>query len=419
MDALHAFPFARRTSTSLLAALFAALLPLGCSSDEDAPPIDIGKGDPSDAPIDGTPATWLTEFNRGDELFSLALREPDGVGPLYTRVACSGCHDEGARGPGIVQKMSIVEADGITPAADQSALAFGHTVHPLMAAGATQAILPPDLASVRVSERVGPPVLGRGYMEAILDSEIERVAAEQAGRDDGIHGRINHVAYASQPNPDTRFHQHQPGDIVIGRFGLKARVPTLDDFAADALAGDMGITSPMRPTEFANPDGLTDDAKPGVDVTIESVNGRAHYTRLLAIPRRDLPTGDGAQLFAQAHCDGCHVPTMHTRADYPIPVLAGIEAPVYTDILLHDMGDDLADGLGETDGEAGPREWRTAPLIGLRFNRTFLHDGRATTLRDAVLAHDSAGSEAHDSIGRFLALTSAQQDALLAWVSSL
>jgi CxxC motif-containing protein (DUF1111 family) len=405
-------------STALGAAL--ALSMAACSGgDDDGMPVTIGDGDPADVPIAGTPKDWEFTFNRGDELFDLALRDADGLGPLYTRVACSGCHDGAARGPGIVKKMSVVEADGITPSPDQSELEYGPTVHPLMTAGATMPIVPPAGATnIRVSTRVGPPVFGRGYMEAIQDSEIERVAAEQATRTDGIHGRVNHVTYASQPNPDTRFHTHQPGDIVIGRFGLKARVATLDDFAADALAGDMGITSPLRPVEFPNPDGLTDDAKPGIDVTIESVNDRADYTRLLAIPRRTANEA-GAAVFAEAHCDGCHVPTMRTRADYPIPMLADIDAPVYTDLLLHDMGDGLADSLEGADGEAGPRDWRTAPLIGLRFDRTYMHDGRAKTMRECVLAHDGKGSEAHDSVARFLALSPDKQQLLLDFVGAL
>ncbi len=129
-------------SFAFAAALLLAPL-AACSSDDDSAQIPLGNGDPSDVPIAGTPADWEVIFNRGDELFDLALREADGLGPLYTRVACSGCHADAARGPGIVQKMSVVEADGITPAADQSLLAFGHTVHPLMAAGATQPIVPP------------------------------------------------------------------------------------------------------------------------------------------------------------------------------------------------------------------------------------------------------------------------------------
>ncbi len=374
----------------------------------------------SDVAIGKATSAELDDFADGDVLFSLPERNADGLGPLYTRDNCGSCHTNAARGPGFVQKMSVVEADGITAAANQSALPFGHTVHPFTVAPATTPILPPDDPTVKVTTRVGPPVLGRGYMEAVADSEIQRVADEQAASGGVIQGRINHVIYASEPNPDTSFFAYKKGDTLIGRFGVKARIATLDDFTADALNGDMGITSPLRPTEFANPDGLTDDGKPGIDITADSVNSRAMYMRLLAIPKRATGHDAGAALFAQVHCDTCHVPTLHTRADYPIAVLADIDAPVYTDFLLHDMGDALADGMADgVDGEAHSRDMRTAPLIGLRFNRTFLHDGRALTVTDAIAAHASNGSEANDVITAFQALSPDEQTQLVDFVSSL
>ena len=173
----------------------------------------------------------------------------------------------------------------------------------------------------------------------------------------------------------------------------------------------MGITSPLRPTEIPNPDGLTDDFKPGVDVTIDSVNSRAMYVRTTAIPKRVAGDPRGPQLFVTAKCSVCHVPTLKTRADYPIVQLKGIDAPVYTDMLLHDLGTALADGIVE--GLATGRDWRTAPLIGLRFNRAFMHDARATNpsgdlgaaLDAAILAHASAGSEANDSVATYQAMS--------------
>jgi CxxC motif-containing protein (DUF1111 family) len=403
---------------------FAAAAATACSSSSpEGGGLDLfGTKDPFDVPITGLTAAENDTFADGDALFDLSLRPYDGLGPLYTRSACSDCHDEGTRGPGLVQKMVAVGADGVTPADDQTRFAYGHTVHPLAAGGATTPILPPEGAAaegVKVTIRVGPPILGRGYLEAVTDAEIERVAAEQAARADGIHGRINHVVYASEPNPVTSYHTLKPGDYAIGRFGLKARIPAIDDFTADALQGDMGITSPLRPKEFPNPDGLTDDLKPGVDVTIESVNKRADYIRMTAIPRRpaDATTAHARQLFAQAKCAVCHVPSLATRADYPIAVIAGKPAPVYTDLLLHDMGADLADGI--TDGEANGRDWRTAPLIGLRFNRTFLHDGRAHDIDEAITAHAGPGSEANESVELYQALSEADRGALVEFVGTL
>lgn len=411
-----------------LAAVLAALPACSSASASEEPtavppretakaPVAASSADPFDVPIDQATSAELQIFAQGDSLFELPLRDADGLGPLYTRTSCGACHSGGVRGPGAVQKMVLVEADGVTPSADQSALPYGHTVHPLYTGGAKSGVLPPnDLANLKVTTRVGPPILGRGYVEAVLDSEIERVEREQAARTDGIHGRINHVVYASEANPDTRFHQHKKGDVVIGRFGLKGRVATLDDFTADALQGDMGITSPLRPEEVANPDGLTDDNKAGTDVTIESVNIRSNYVRLTAIPRRESVI-NGAALFAQAKCSACHVPSMQTRSDYPIAALAGIQAPIYTDVLLHDMGTDLADGI--SDGEARSRDWRTPPLIGLRFSKTYLHDSRATTIEQAILLHAGPGSEANVSIDLFRALPDADKATLLAFVGTL
>ncbi|MBS2021517.1 MAG: hypothetical protein JST92_03850, partial [Deltaproteobacteria bacterium] len=360
--------------------------------------------------------------SKGDRLFDLVFATGDGLGPVFIRQSCGACHASAARGPGTVQKMIVVEADG-TVSADQSALQWGNTVRPFYAGGGTQGLLAPSGTlsggkKILLSTRAGPAVLGRGYIEAIADSEIEAQEAAQASRDDGIHGRINRVTWRSESNPDTRFHAHFKGETnLIGRFGLKARQATLDDFAADALQGDMGLTSPLRPDELPNPDGLTDDAKAGADVPIENVNALAMYMRLIAMPKRATPPAGGKELFESARCDVCHVESMRTRADYPIAALAGLDAPIYSDLLLHDMGSAAFDGL--SDESAHGSEWKTPPLIGLTFQRSYLHDGTATTLSDAVLRHDSPGSQAHDSIARFKALSDADQKTLLAFLATL
>jgi CxxC motif-containing protein (DUF1111 family) len=201
---------------------------------------------------------------------------------------------------------------------------------------------------------------------------------------------------------------------LIGRFGVKARIATLGDFTADAFQGDMGLTTPMRPTELPNPDGLTDDARPGVDLPIERVDIITFYVRHIAIPRRVGMSDAGAALFASTGCASCHVPSLRTRADYPIAPLAGIDAAVYSDLLLHDMGDSLGDSLVE--GDASGREWKTAPLIGLRFFTTYLHDGRAHSVEDAILAHDGEGRAAAD---HFRALSPSDRATLTSFVEAL
>jgi CxxC motif-containing protein (DUF1111 family) len=374
--------------------------------------------DRPDTALPGLSDDWQVRFDEGDAHFERVFRDSTGLGPNYIRHACASCHASDGRGPGFVRKAVYVEADGVTPMVDQSAMPYGPTVRPQVAGGATEGtMLPGDRTDLLISTRNPPAVFGRGYMEAIADTEIERLEADQALRDDGISGRINWVEWISEVNTDTVFHSHQPGDRLIGRFGLKARQPTLDDFTADAYQGDMGITSPMRPHELPVPGGITDDAKPGTDLTLEVVNLVADYVRLLAIPQRAEPDATAEALFAEVRCDVCHVPSVPTRADYPIPLLAGINAPVFTDLLLHDMGVDHADGLIEWG--AGSTEWRTAPLMGLRFFEAYLHDGRAETINEAILGHRSDGSEANDSVDRYEALSAEDRARLLTYVLGL
>jgi CxxC motif-containing protein (DUF1111 family) len=388
------------------------LVAAGCATDDEMPPSTVVNA--VDVPIDGLSADDIARFDDGDALFGLPFRAPDGLGPLFIRTACVACHEEGLRGAGLVQKMVVVDDAGV-PSADQSALAFGHTIRRGLAAGGMTPIEPPTGVATKVTIRIGPPVIGRGYIEAIADSEIERVAAEQAARSDGIHGRIARVAFSAVPNPDTTFSQHYFGEPnLIGRFGLKARIVTIDEFTADAFQGDMGMTSPMRPDELPNPDGLLDDAKAGLDVSIEHIDRITFYLRRIAIPKRVGQTTRGAQLFAQAQCNACHVVSMRTRADYPIAQLANIDAPVYTDLLLHDMGGELADGM--TDGGADSSYWRTAPLIGLRFFRTFLHDGRAGSVEEAITLHDG---EARGAADAFRALAAGDRETLISFVEAL
>lgn len=374
--------------------------------------------DLSDVPLHGASPEQVERFKEGDALFDFVFREPDGLGPLYIRTACSSCHEGATRGPGAVQKMAVVEADGITPSADQSELPWGHTARPYGAAGAQTPIAPPEGDSrIKLSTRLGPPVFGRGYMEAVDGAEIERIEAEQAAAGGPVSGRINRVTYHSKANPDVTFHAFAEGQAgLIGRFGFKGRVATLDDFTADAYQGDMGVTSPMRPSELLNPDGLLEDAKVGPDVTIDTVNAVADYMRLLEMPDREDAGDRGPALFEQAGCAACHVPSLRTRADYPIALLAGIDALLYTDFLLHDLGDDLADGLA--DEGATSREWKTAPLIGIRHLTSYLHDGRASTVEQAILLHDGPGSEAAASIEAFRAMPYEDRAALIDFVRS-
>jgi CxxC motif-containing protein (DUF1111 family) len=381
--------------------------------------VTVVKAEIADRPLAKLDDDWMARVNDGDRLFDQFYFPAQGLGPVYIRSSCGSCHKDDGRGPGAVRKMAMLDKDGM-PLSDQSGLTWGNTVRPQTIEGKEHGInAPEDDPSVLITVRQPPATFGRGYLEAIDDAEIERVEAEQADRDDGISGRINWVTYTSAPNPDTRFHAHERGERLIGRFGLKARIATLDDFAADALQGDMGLTSPLRPIELPNPEGDSDDL-PGVDVSPDTVNHLADYMRMLRIPARKLD-GEQAQqgkaLFEQARCNVCHVPSLHTSKDYALPPLADKDAAVFSDLLLHDMGKSFFDGVSDMD--ANPTEWRTAPLLGLRFMRTYLHDGRSKTIADAIEQHGAPDSEAADSVQRYRDLSDDARAALLAYVSAL
>lgn len=372
--------------------------------------------DLTDLPLAGLTPEWEARFVDGDRLFEVPFTAVDGLGPLYIRQACASCHQGGGRGPGFVEKVAQVEADGVTPIAGQPGLPLGHTIRRLTTAGANQALVPSG-SGLKQSTRVGPSVWAAGAIEAVDERELLRLEAEQATRTDGVSGRVNRVVFASERSADSAFHAHLKGDLVIGRFGVKARVATLDDFAADAFQGDMGLTSPLRVSEPANPEGLMDDRRPGLDLPLETIAAVADYLRLLRIPARRTATGEGARLFDSTGCATCHVPTLTTRSDYPVSVLAGVEVHVYSDVLLHDLGPTLADGL--TDGDATSSEFRTAPLVGLRFLKSFLHDGRAATLDEAILLHGAEGSEARGSVQAFQQLSTQERQALLTFLETL
>jgi CxxC motif-containing protein (DUF1111 family) len=401
----------------------AACSPAPRSLPDAAPDLIVVSAQPSDQPLAGLARADQDRFDEGDALFDLPYRVNDGLGPLYIRSSCGSCHTEASKGPGGATKFQVVDSQTGLPVAGAPETRDGFTERPYAVAGATTPLLAPaqPLAghSLVMSTRIGPTVMGRGYLEAIADSEIERVEAEQAQRPDGIHGRINRVTYHSQPSDGVPFSHPLGVTDLIGRFGLKARIPTIDDFTADAFQGDMGLTSPLRPTEPLNPDGLDDDLEPGVDLPVATVAAVAAYVRALAIPARDpaAAAGDGPRLFAETLCAVCHVPALKTRADYPLVALAGIDAPVYSDLLLHDMGDALADA--QTDESAGPRDWRTAPLVALRYQRSFLHDGRARTIEAAITGHAGPGSQANPAVERWNQLGEADRRALLRFVSSL
>ncbi|MGN7740717.1 di-heme oxidoreductase family protein [Pseudomonas sp. 22526] len=271
----------------------------------------------------------------------------------------------------------------------------------------------------RFSARVAPPMIGLGLLEAIPEAAILANAQAQAKANNGIAGRPNRVWDDAQQK------------TVLGRFGWKAGQPNLNQQNVHAFSGDMGLTTSLRPFDDCTdaqtackqaPNGNGPDGEPEVSDNILRLV--LFYSRNLGVPaRRDVGSPQvlaGKNLFYQAGCQSCHTPQFTTAADAAEPELANQVIRPYSDLLLHDMGEGLADHRSEF--QAGGRDWRTPPLWGIGLTQTvsghtqFLHDGRARNLLEAVLWH---GGEAQAAQQQVLSFNAEQRAALLAFLNSL
>jgi CxxC motif-containing protein (DUF1111 family) len=240
---------------------------------------------------------------------------------------------------------------------------------------------------------------------------------------DGISGRVNWVQSADFV---PEFELGSGPGLVVGRFGRKSNVSSLLEQVVNAYQQDMGITSDYQPVEPVHPESGAvpiGDLVPDPEVTATEVNDVVMYVRLLSPPARgeiseDVRRGDA--LFSQVGCSSCHIPTLQVCV-YAIPALDRVDAHLYSDLLLHDMGAELADN--RSDGLANGQEWRTATLWGLRLapdalggEATYLHDGRVTTLEAAIDLH---GGEGAASRSGYNALSADDRAALISFLESL
>ena len=270
-----------------------------------------------------------------------------------------------------------------------------------------------------VSPRVAPPMIGLGLLEAVPEAAVLAGADPDDADGDGISGRANLI-----PDPRT-------GVPVLGRFGWKAGTPSVTDQTVAALHQDLGVTSPAAPVHDCPPAQSECATAPsgapgpgGVEADELTVTTLAFYSRTLAVPERrdrdDPGRKRGRAVFAEIGCASCHRPRWRTGTGAGIPSLGGRVIEPYSDLLLHDLGDGLADG--STEYAAGGREWRTPPLWGLGLTRLvhpdagYLHDGRARTPAEAVLWH---GGEAAAARERFRTMPASDRAALLAFLESL
>lgn len=267
----------------------------------------------------------------------------------------------------------------------------------------------PYQGEAEVSVRVAPMLIGLGLLEAVDDSEILSWADENDSNGDGISGKANMV-------PD-----RATGSSALGRYGWKASEPNLKQQAASAFAHDMGMSSTLA-------------GSGPVEVDSQALDQMVAYLRGLAVPPRenhlDPVAHQGKILFEVAGCVACHRPTMQTSSNAPIAAYRNQVIQPFTDLLLHDMGEGLADNRPEYN--ASGREWRTPPLWGLDYvghalgtptdpfdpngypeQPNYLHDGRARTLMEAILWHGGEGASSRNAV---LGMTASERNALIEYV---
>ena len=412
----------------------------------------------------GLPVRELRRFTIGNRLFNTnwvtapaSVRSLDGLGPYFNRVSCSACHIRDGRGrppagpdapmmsmlvrlsvpgpggtpvphPVYGNQLSDRAVEGLAP--EGRAAVTWEAAEPFVYADGTAVPLRrpridfvemadgPLGPETMISPRVANAVFGLGLLEAVPEQDVVARADPDDADGDGISGRVNRVW------------DHDAQALALGRFGWKASQPTLRQQAASAMAGDVGITSEhfaggnftaAQTAAAALPDGRDGE---GVELSRKQLDRLMFYLQTLAVPARrdadDPVVQHGERLFAAAGCNACHTPVMRTGASAARDVLVGQTFTPYTDLLLHDMGEGLADG--RPDGRASGHEWRTAPLWGLglqeRVNgHTFLlHDGRARNAEEAVLWHGGEAAAARD---RFAGWPADDRAALLTFLGSL
>ena len=357
------------------------------------------------SPLDGLTGAQRDEFKKGSAVFAQAFTPKTGLGPLFNGISCKGCHNQpvsGGNGSFTQLNASVLLPSGFCdPLADQGGPVFQLFVTPALKAALGIDAEPVPAGAAR-GMRTTPDIFGFGLLDAVPEATILALADPDDADGDGISGRVN------------RFF-----DGRVGRFGRKALAPTLAEFTEGAFHVEQGLTAPNILKEGSVggqpiPAGVDPTPEPELSEALLALTN-AYVATLAPAAAEDLDgtARRGQRSFASIGCDKCHTPSLRT-ADHPIKALANRQFAAYTDLLLHDMGPELADicqGLVAT-----PSEFRTEPLMALRLARRYLHDGRAGSIEQAVELH---GGEAARSRDAFRALSGSDRRALLRFLSTL
>lgn len=472
----------RRRNTKISGVLFGGIVALTTWVAASAPSVETlaasvapeewwpaGTGSVQDAskrafelPLNGVTVTENREFHVGNSFFKdtwvvapASTAGRDGLGPLFNANACAACHLHDGRGRGVFEdefgqaRMDLSLLFRLSrrdptqgwmpiPGLGEQLQPFGipgvqgegrpqvqfRRVNGQYPDGTTYELLEPiyDLSQVpgfaaqdRFSPRVGNQLIGLGLLEMIEEKDLLSFEDPKDLNGDGISGRAQKVI-----DPST-------GQLVIGRFGWKAGQASLLAQNAAAFHGDLGLTTRLHPKahcESSQTDCLS--APSGGDPEVEDhiLDRLTTYTRLIAVPQarglNRVEVIEGREHFQKIGCASCHSPSWTTSSASPHAVLRSQKIFPYTNLLLHDLGPELADHRHEAI--ANGREWRTSPLWGIGLlptvngHQNLLHDGRARNVEEAILWH---GGEANASREAFKALSSLERRNLIEFVNAL
>ncbi len=412
-------------------------------------------------PMANMPISRAPDFSFGNKLFNTnwveapaSVKTLDGLGPLFNRVSCSGCHFKDGRGrapkdasepfTSMLLRVSLpgenpvggplphpvygdqIQDHGIQGVPPEGTPQVRYEEIPgAYADGTPYSLRMPHYSvgglqygplgeNILLSPRVASGMIGLGLLEAIPEAQIEAWAKAQPAE---VRGHPNHV-WSIEKNAR-----------VLGRFGWKANAPSIREQVANAAHGDLGLTTSLHPKQNCTPtqthclkapQGGTEDAP---EINAMQLEKLVFYSQSLAVPARreveDPQAQRGEALFSRLGCAACHKPTAQT-GEHPVAAVANQTIHPYTDLLLHDMGEALADH--RPDFEATGREWRTPPLWGLglvpvvNHHTNYLHDGRARNIEEAILWHGGQGEAAKAA---FVRLSKEEREALLKFLGSL
>jgi CxxC motif-containing protein (DUF1111 family) len=458
----------RRKASVVILVSVATVIMGACRNSRPAPEVhDPGvRGGPPGAagPLAGLTPDEAAFFQDGLGKFADPESVPDGLGPRFNSNQCSSCHSQpsvGGSSPMTNPLIALATVDGakntvpwfitqngpirearfklnpggapdggvhaiFTIAGRSDAMGCGISQPNFLPAGNPQT---GQGGNSNIIFRIPTPVFGAGLIEAIPDAEIlsKMNAVASQNKQLGIQGHPNAIISGTA--------NLSGNDGTITRFGWKAQNHLLT-FSGEAYNVEMGVTNQLFPHERDQTPGCVFNAVPedavkfserSDTVKLSDVEAFANFMRLLAppMPASDTPsTQTGRGLFTTTGCAGCHTPSLTTgnmiqsgSSTTPSAALSGKTANLYSDLVVHNMGDGLSDGINQ--GGAGPNEFRTAPLWGVGQRVFFLHDGRTTNLVDAIEDHRGRGSEANQVIERFNRLNAAQQQDIINFLRSL